>query len=417
MNRNIRAGLRPLASATMLALAASLGTACISTEDAISTCESDDDCGRGESCVLGICAEPTGGRGGRGGTDTGGLDVVVSDDTGEGTGADSGGSEADTGGTGTDSGGTGTDTGGTGTDSGGTGTDTGGTGSPCTAAFTACELTGTEPIEPSGAGFYCANTADGGICLPSCRLPFAVAGCPDDSVCVDLGEESAPLLACIPADCGDFSSPTPPCDAGDSCIEFADEVGLCFGAGTAAVGAACDVSSDAPADNCGPDAFCDTPSTTVSRGTCAALCDFWASESCGAGQTCGLLTFGTGFCQPLTAAVGPLEACTTPGDACGDRARCLTFDTPDGEQNLCATYCRRGVSRDCAALPGTVCNWNAFTGSVDYGICLPPCETNADCVAGNTCTGDGVCAQACTSDASCDRGDFCLDGVCKPEPT
>lgn len=401
----------------MVALGASWAlSGCVSATDSLTPCETQSDCETGETCSAGFCNDSStgrdpGGRLGRGETDTGSAadaseatalpDVVVNDDTGPST--DAGGStdvptRPDTGGGG------GTDTGG------------GGGGGACSSPFATCTVPEGQSIVAAGANYFCANTADGGVCLPACAYPFGVAGCPDDSVCWSLeGEGGDEITACIPSDCTSFQTPAAECAATQSCIEFDDGIGVCLDAGTASVGSPCNISSTAPADNCGPSSFCDTPGEGATRGTCVAFCDFWGSSSCGGGQTCGLLTYATGICQSLTPA-GPLEECTTAGDMCGTRARCFTFNTADGEANFCASYCRRGVASDCAGSIGTTCNWNAFRNTSEIGLCLPPCESTADCTGGDTCTSDGVCAQVCTNSAACGAGNICLDGTCKPKP-
>ncbi len=81
------------------------------------------------------------------------------------------------------------------------------------------------------------------------------------------------------------------------------------------------------------------------------------------------------------------------------RAAACGLDNPDG--SVC------GEDFNCA---GGTC---AKSSPDDpEGICATPCDSDADCSAGETCA-SGVCLPACASHAGCDAGAVCQDGACR----
>lgn len=378
-------------------------TACVATSASTNTpCERASDCADDQTCDDGVCVDDSGGGRPRADAGTPGDDAdddAATDDGAVDTGLDEGSGDGDPDAAPQDD-----------ADADDTATDAGGGPTTCSEPLAACTPATPDTVSGAGPGFYCAPTATGGVCLAACSFAFNTQGCDGSTVCVPVDADGGEVLVCAPSDCDDFTQGAAQCSDGQ-CIEFAPDVGLCFGAGTAVTGAACRTNSVNPADNCDSNSFCDTETDTGTSGTCRALCDFWAGEVCGRDLTCTFLTTGTGFCDTFTAGA-PLTECATPGDSCGERGQCFTFGT-DG--NFCASFCRRGVPADCADEPGTVCNWNALVNTTDVGLCLPGCTTDAQCNTGETC-GGGVCSRACSIDSDCQGSDVCLDGTCKPDP-
>lgn len=407
-----------------------LASGCAATEELLdSGCTTTTECDTGEICQDGVCvASGRGGGtsgGGRGGTtnadagtglaDTGsggGLDAGAIVDSGTSPTPDTGsGTTPDTGTTPTPDSGAGS------TDSGGTTPDTGGGGGgTCTTQMQTCELTGTDPVEISGE-FYCVSLTsfDTPRCLRRCSSPQSTNGCDDGSLCWTLDDGGTTEWdMCLPSECDSWEESAEQC-AGDTCVLFGDDEGLCFTAGSTPAGGSCPANPTDDSQRCQTGAFCDLPTASASAGVCRPLCEFYGANSCAAGQTCGLLTLAQGYCQPVTT-TPVLGECAAGTDWCNERSRCFEFGSGADVTDYCMRYCRRGVASDCADLSDTVCNWNVFSDSVTEGLCFPPCESAADCPTGALCS-MGVCSEACASDADCSTaGDVCFENVCKPAP-
>ena len=469
-----RVSLLAVIAATALAFP---GTGCVSSS-ITSDCTGPADCAAGEICEEGVCTAESGGRD-TGGTDTGTLsDTGVPDigdpdtgapdtgltDTGEtDTGVDNDTGPVDTGGndtgivqdTGNDTSTTDTGTPDTAMDTGtpdtsmdtgapdttmdtgtpdtsmdtgppDTGMDTGmpdtgmDTGMPdvCASQGEVCTLDFGVAIRDDG-DFYCVqlNGQDTPLCLATCTDPFERSGCSSGSFCLEVTGGTTPANMCVPSECTSWMNSAVEC-SGATCLEFAPDAAYCFTAGAAAEGSTCTPGSADTNAVCSTGLFCDLPGAGATSGTCRQLCELWGSPSCPAGQACGQLTDEQGMCEPSEDAA-PYTVCSgAAGSVCGDRSRCLNFNTTDGEQVLCAPYCRAGSATDCSGVTvgggSTVCDYNTFIDTNDIGICFPPCSGTADCdeTRGQSCEA-GVCLRRCTIDSDCMGGDVCFQGICK----
>ena len=444
------------------------GTGCVSSSIS-PDCTGPADCETGQTCEDGVCTTGGGGRD-AGSTDTGTLsdtgltdtgipdtgtpDTTTDNDTGtvdasndtgtvdtgndtgivQDTGNDTGivqdtgtpdtGMDTGTPDTGTDTGtpDTGNDTGTPDTGMPDTGMDTGmDTGTPdlCASQGEVCSLDFGVAIRDDG-DYYCVqlNGQDTPLCLAKCTETFERSGCESGSFCLEVTGGSSPANMCVPSECTSWMNSAVEC-SGATCLEFAPDAAYCFSAGAAAEGSTCTPGSADTNAVCSTGLFCDLPGAGATSGTCRQLCELWGSPSCPAGQACGQLTDEQGMCEP-SEDTAPFTVCSgAAGSVCGDRSRCLTFNTTDGEQVLCAPYCRAGSGTDCSGITlggsPTVCDYNAFIDTNNIGICLPPCSGTADCDAtrGQSCE-SGVCVRRCTIDSDCMGGDVCFEGICKP---
>jgi hypothetical protein len=97
------------------------------------------------------------------------------------------------------------------------------------------------------------------------------------------------------------------------------------------------------------------------------------------------------FCAPSTGilvACAPFRVDDAPKFACPDGGCPATLELPDG-----TTFC----TLDCAfadpnnpCVQGALCPWDSPPLPDGRTLCLPICESDADCFGGLTCT-DGVC--------------------------
>ena len=171
----------------------------------------------------------------------------------------------------------------------------------------------------------------------------------------------------------------------------------------------------------------DCPDGLQCIATNIATGDGICSNTCTSNADC---THG-GYCNPM----GKLLICTHEAwcqpcatDADCDSATPLCVPGKDGK-SLCSapctlgdTTCRAGWS--CEQYAGTI---DSFACRPDYGSCsgggefCAPCQTNADCKAGTTCTtspdtGERACFQACATTAACPAGFVCSPkGMCARE--
>jgi hypothetical protein len=104
------------------------------------------------------------------------------------------------------------------------------------------------------------------------------------------------------------------------------------------------------------------------------------------------------------------------------------------EIEQCESYCTVGSGFPCSCDPTVGCADGSTCGATEpgdaMGICLPPCESDADCSTHLPCdavprcmmvnneTGELHCGYACDFDEECPKNMFCRggegDGVCSP---
>lgn len=248
------------------------------------------------------------------------------------------------------------------------GVDAGRTLDPCTRPGLPCSLPVGQFTQAHSAELACVGWEGEGVCHSRCERSGDPKECGADQWCLDAGD-GEPLPVCFPDECAQERD----CGSHGTCLRFRRDVGLCFYAGTAPVGAPCDDSGQ-PERECGADLVCDDY-----HGVCRRLCDPWGTAVCGPGTTCGLYTSWTGACWPRTfTGQEPFETCTPEGEYCGHNLLCVQIDPPPAGAN-CVPLCLRDDPDSCAQyrpfdLP-TRCV-EAFddpNGDADevVGLCLP----------------------------------------------
>jgi hypothetical protein len=255
-----------------------------------------------------------------------------------------------------------------------------------------------EPCDPGVAdqgNFWCAGDGDGGgECLPKCSETVTAQGCATGEYCWNIGDQSNPAPACIESQCDVHSD----CDS-NTCINFDNQFGLCSASGSVGEGQWCDPSAT---NECQSGMFCREEPSGSGQGACRQLCDPWGTSSgCPSGQLCDLFTSRDGICRTDVDATGndPFYQCSTSGSMCDDGVLCLEFSS----DNFCVPYCRTGMN-DCAGTSGgqfsEVCNNYVVAGERSWGLCLPACQSNADCCSDSFCPDhecqSGVCRNRCT---------------------
>lgn len=246
--------------------------------------------------------------------------------------------------------------------------------------------------------FACLSQDGEGRCFKTCEDAFSPSDCGTARYCLNVSSGATPLNVCIDSEC------TTEADCGqDSCIPFDNGFGSCARAGQIAEGESCSV----PTNMCEQGTICRRLASGNDSGVCSRICDFFATTSdCPAGQACGsLLSPRAGLCTTETTGPGTMayDACSDPGQFCGDGLRCLGTS---GGGDFCFPYCRPGEGDCDAILPDGsdgACANDFFPGISALGVCNPPCdpgETNA-CGVGAVCLdngfGDNICRRTCSA--------------------
>ncbi len=295
----------------------------------------------------------------------------------------------------------------------------------CTGQCEACDVSSFEgactPVlgDPRGGrplcatdGSLCGGTCDG-TTVVSCVYPTTGSVCRDASCASDqaiLGAFCDGQGACPPEirqDCsgagcsGDLCAGgcvvDPDCLVGEFCSG-----GVCLPQG--ALGDPCAAGSQCVSGAC-TDGFCCSRACT---GQCEA-CNVPGNE---------------GACTSVVGApVGTRPPCATDASACAGACDggLGTACTYPGQSTQCrAPACSAGVATLAAncigsgACPGT--QTQVCPGSCGGNLCAGGCTTDANCAAGEFCSG-GVClpkkliSEACSGPSQCLSG-FCIDGFC-----
>ncbi len=120
--------------------------------------------------------------------------------------------------------------------------------------------------------------------------------------------------------------------------------------------------------------------------------------------------------------------------AVGAAAGACDDDHGEPVYEQCESYCTVGSGFPCPCTPETGCADDSTCGTLEpddsMGICLPPCESDTDCVVHLSCdarplcvmenhdTGEMHCGYTCDFDEECPKNMFCRggegDGICSP---
>lgn len=178
------------------------------------------------------------------------------------------------------------------------------------------------------------------------------------------------------------------------------------------------VFPDPPVDagiECSEEVTCPTGQVCLS-GHCFASC---TATSCGPNEMCGAM----GACIPRPPVdAGPPDAFLPPDASLVCTRNCEEEEpfTPVCRFNLCFE-CQIAV--DCAASSaGPVCNLGGGACTMQARAVCAPCDTDANCPAGNTCLSrevsgqafERVCVAPCGAGGACEGGFVCETGNCVP---
>jgi hypothetical protein len=328
-----------------------------------------------------------------------GIEDLPSDGgVGDGGGS-SGSSSSGSGGTVDSSGGSSGNAGGS---SGNGGGISGGSSGNASSSGATADGSGTCVLDPvltctgGAVGYSCSGAAEPTESQPTLLCSNGVAGAGGATVfcCTTLdtgsvvGDSGGSCTPPVGAACQ--IDPACGCPSGQKC----SYTSTCVAAGTAGSGSLCSLETDCAAgvtcaaSVCKP--YCNAPGVTcpaAAGGPPLGLCVQIENEngtpilqdsyclldctlspnSCGAGQTCDIVTINGsryGNCVAAgTAAAG--ETCTSTTDCV---AGTVCFNTGSGF--VCAQPCR--TAADCASLTGTSCDTNmgGLVGGVEYGVCF-----------------------------------------------
>ena len=288
---------------------------------------------------------------------------------------------------------------------------------PCAVDGQAC----TDPATQQNDTFACVadDTGTGAVCRQFCDADNADAtgsvDCPANSYCIDIGTSNIDGLtgACIPGDCTTNIFDTSACSGTGTCLPVGNGASFCITAGTARVGAACNVSTAATpptSDICARGLLC-------SNNTCIAPCNRAnGNADCGAGESClgafdntprnrpglcgqGCNAFSTGTCdlgtscQPILGRTGlNVWACLAEnagptygiGEVCDPTANCA-------EGSLC-------IEDDVDALGNPVSHCIQLCSPEEELAGGSPCNAllNPEVCAPSRVAGLGLCNESCT---------------------
>lgn len=258
------------------------------------------------------------------------------------------------------------------------------------------------------AGYGCAETMFGAICVPGCTDD---TDCPTDTQCDTSGGNGGSCYA-------------PGASVGDACVDdtMCPAGGFCYAEdfagwpGGACVQFGCDAASGS---GCPADSTC-IPGRR--SGLCVADC--MIDADCRTGYRCAdnAALAGTKYCAPILAASDIGQPCSgMAGVACAGGNCLREIDTGYPGSYCAQNGCTPGATG--TGCPGdTLCVVDGTTNR-----CLDTCAAEADCRDGYACTpvdateptSPMYCKPACTLDAQCvNAGATCnlVTGLCVPPP-
>lgn len=160
-----------------------------------------------------------------------------------------------------------------------------------------------------------------------------------------------------------------------------------------------------------------TSAQTTAQMTAGETAGESAGETAGTGADTGVADSGSGGAD--TGGPGGMycqQSCTEDVDCCNGAPNC------PGAWPLNVTCGANGACEYGGCTPADDCTFGGVQAGFEchelsgYGACIPVCETDADCVEGETCTGaadDGTAycvLPPCTTDADCSEGFTCDTG-------
>ena len=259
-------------------------------------------------------------------------------------------------------------------------------------------------VDCAGANL-CSPMMPGGYCTVT---PCEAGGCPEDSVCVDLGGATMCLLACDSDDaCGGDV------DAERRCAPVAslasDVVSVCISAVSGQpIGGACSSDFDCESVTC----------EVLGHGRCSQSglpCEPQSpGDTCSAAEAC------------LDQGQGAVGRCTQP---CATDLGCPGGAFCVGDAGAAAGLCRPscaglGASDDCPGEDGFQCGFGFALGDTQaqgrYLCDLPaPADVGASCGGAEACPAgtceSGACTMPCDADLYCPFPGVCVTGA--PAPT
>ena len=251
---------------------------------------------------------------------------------------------------------------------------------PCAVDGQLC----TDPATQETDTFLCVTdaTGTGAVCRQFCDATTAdetaSADCPANSYCLDVGGSSPTGLtgACLPGDCTTNIFDNAACGGTGTCLPVGNGASFCISAGTANVGAPCNLDTSASPP---------------------------ASDSCARGLLCSANT----CIEPCNRANGNADC--AGGDACLGAFE----NTPRNRPGLCGQGCAAFSTGDCGA--GQSCQALIGRSGVNVWACIDEnagptyalgevCDPTANCAEGSICIPDEVdalgnpvnhCVQLC----------------------
>jgi len=300
----------------------------------------------------------------------------------------------------------------------------------CTSPGDPCDPDGEEDI---GQGFQCVDTTGDGQaeCLTNCSPTEQNpdAGCPDESICLPIRNESGAPTACYPSNC---EGPTDDasCDGlqehpifgsydnGGSCSRLRNNTQYCLPSGSQSVGESCSENSPVLCDPdeetcnacesgarclggicrdvCGSGSDCSDTGCVgtdtngiigVDAGFCADSCEPFSRGQCDEGDGCRVLTTEVGYCGPA-GDKGFMESCSPPSDAnpdqqeCAEGMNCVVYQAgDDGSPEIarCTPICNAPGENDTSPRDNhATCGGEAFVRFAYVGSQPPAVDIYID---------------------------------------